>query len=355
MSRPLITALIDTYNHESFIEEALSSVIEQDFPASEMEVLVVDDGSTDHTPALVRKFEPRARLLRKSNGGQGSAFNAGIPEARGEIIAFLDGDDWWARNKLTAVAEAFAGDRVVGLVGHAITHVEADGTQHVEAPREVSQFRIVSAEQARTFRMRKNFLGTSRMAYRKEVLEQIGRVPEELKFEADEYLFTLAGFFADVMILREPLTFYRLHGGNLFQVADGKEESVRKKQGVLVALAGALGKKFAELGIAPEISQPIVECVQVEADLLRLALEGGYPWETVSTELKIMRVFHRDASLPQQMFSLARLLPALVMPAGSYYRWRSRLSRMEVYRNLRQRFFPFPVPSHVERQEKQGP
>src|SRR5271169_5687767 len=120
MARPFVTALIDTYNHEAMIGEAIASVLSQDFPASEMEVLVVDDGSTDRTPEIVRQFQPRVRLIRKANGGQASAFNAGIAEAQGEIVAFLDGDDWWAANKLSRVAEVFFGLPSVGLVGHSI-------------------------------------------------------------------------------------------------------------------------------------------------------------------------------------------------------------------------------------------
>src|SRR6266478_3917579 len=191
MSTPFVTALIDTYNHEAFIEEAIASALQQDFPASETEILVLDDGSTDRTPEIVRKFAPRVRLLRKQNGGQASAFNAGIPEARGEIVAFLDGDDWWAPGKLTAVASAFSAGADIGLIGHGVTEVYPDGRQRIEVPREASRFRITSTEEAKTFRMRRGFLGTSRMAYRREILRRIGRVPEELKFEADEYLFTL--------------------------------------------------------------------------------------------------------------------------------------------------------------------
>src|SRR6201982_1266935 len=100
MLKPLVTVLIDTYNHDRFIEEAIASGLEQDLPRGEVEILVVDDGSTDCTPEVVRKFEPHVRLLQKTNGGQASAFNAGIPEARGEIVAFLDGDDWWAKEKM---------------------------------------------------------------------------------------------------------------------------------------------------------------------------------------------------------------------------------------------------------------
>src|SRR5580704_10746400 len=105
MRTPAVTVLIDTYNHERFIEEAIVSVLEQDFPASEMEILVVDDGSTDRTPEIVQKFSSRVHSLRKDNGGQASAFNFGIPHAEGEIVAFLDGDDWWAPNKLSRVAQ----------------------------------------------------------------------------------------------------------------------------------------------------------------------------------------------------------------------------------------------------------
>src|SRR5215469_1616853 len=126
MSRPFVTALIDTHNHESFITEAIQSVLGQDFPESEMEVLVVDDGSTDGTPDVVQKFHPRVRCLRKANGGQASAFNVGIAEAQGEIVAFLDGDDWWARGKLSAIADVFQGESAVGLVGHGITSVHPD-------------------------------------------------------------------------------------------------------------------------------------------------------------------------------------------------------------------------------------
>src|SRR5271168_3387703 len=155
MSKPFVSALIDTYNQEEFIEEAIKSVLEQDFPASETEIVVVDDGSTDRTAEIVRKFAPRVRLLSKVNGGQASAFNAGIPEARGEIVAFLDGDDWWAPGKLKAVAQVFSTDPAVGLVGHGVIHVQSNGEQQTESLRENSRFRIASAEDAKLFRSRR--------------------------------------------------------------------------------------------------------------------------------------------------------------------------------------------------------
>ena len=355
MSKPFVTTLVDTYNHQDFIEDAIKSVLNQDFPASETEILVVDDGSTDNTPEIVRKFRPHVRLLRKNNGGQASAFNAGIPEARGEIVAFLDGDDWWASGKLTAVTEAFSANAGVGLVGHGITEVYQDGRQRTEVLREVSRFRIASIEEAKIFRTRRCFLGTSRMAYRRETLRQIGYVPESLKFEADEYLFTLAGLFADVMILPESLTFYRLHERNLFQLTSGDSQGIRRKQQILVALAQSLKEKFKQSGVSSGIAKTILECVGVEADVLRLVVDSGFPWETVSTELRIMRVFHSDASIWQYVFSCLRLIPALLLPSSTYYRWRRQLSLLTFYQGFRRKLLPFPVPSHVERLEKRAP
>src|SRR5277367_2604006 len=138
--KPIVTILLDTYNHERFIEEAIVSVLEQDFPPGDMEFLVVDDGSTDRTPEIVGKFLPRVRLLRKKNGGQASAFNAGISEARGELTSFLDGEDWWAPDKLTRVTQIMHADSEVGMVGHGIVIVNLDGRMQSENPRDGFRF-----------------------------------------------------------------------------------------------------------------------------------------------------------------------------------------------------------------------
>jgi len=341
--------LIDTYNHERFIEQAIVSVLEQDFPATEREIIVVDDGSTDHTPEIVKKFEPHVRLLRKENGGQASAFNAGIPECKGEIVTFLDGDDWWAPTKLQAVARALADEPSIGLVGHGITEVFSDGRQHTELIREVPRFRLDSVDGARTFRLRKNFLGTSRMTLRSEVLRKIGNVPEALRIEADEYLFTLAGLFSDVMILRESLTFYRLHESNAFQISDGSTLTLRKKQRVLEVLAESLKKKLAEHQLPLPIASIVVESVETEANLLRLSMDRGLPWETIRAELQNYRIMHENASATHRLFKGLTLIPACFMSSRLYYSLRQRFVQNGIYRKTREKWLPFLQPAHVDR------
>lgn len=349
MTKTFASVLIDTYNHERFIEQALVSVLEQDFPAGDREILIVDDGSTDGTPEIVKKFEPRVRLLRKENGGQASAFNAAIPECKGEIVAFLDGDDWWAPGKLQAVSSALAKDAAIGLVGHGITEVFSDGQQHTELLREAPRFRIDSEEGAQAFRLRKSFLGTSRMTFRAEVLRKIGKVPEALLIEADEYLFTLAGFFADVLVLRDSFTFYRLHETNAFQIADGNKEAIRRKQAVLNALAESLRAKFAEQRVPGAVARIILESVETEADLIRLTTEVGRPWETVRTELRNYRIMQPHASIAHWVFKCLALLPACVMPSRRYYSLRQSFSQNVLYRKARKKWLPFLQPAHVDR------
>jgi len=349
MVRPFVSVLIDTYNHERFIEKAIVSVLEQDFPAAEREILVVDDGSTDRTPEIIQKFEPHVRLLRKVNGGQASAFNVGIPECRGEIVAFLDGDDWWAPGKLEAVGCALAEEPTVGLVGHGITEVYSDGREHTELLKEIRRFRIDSVEGARAFRLRKSFLGTSRMTFRAGVLRQIGPVPEILRIQADEYLFTLGAIFSRVLILREALTFYRLHDGNAFQLADGNTEALVRKQKVLDALRKSLEERMNEAKIPAQVSRIVVESVETEAGMIRLGLENCWPWETVRTELRNYRIMEGNASAAHWFFKVASLLPACVMPSRVYYLLRNRFAENGVYRRAREKWLPFPEPAHVDR------
>ena len=179
MPKPLISVLIDTYNHERFIEQALQSVLSQDYPAELRETIVVDDGSTDRTPEILAKFSPQIKILRNPNGGQASAFNQAIPHCRGEIVAFLDADDWWKPQKLSRIAQAMAEDSSIGIIGHGIMNVQMDGNDVAESPRDGFYFQANTVTGARLFRRRGSFLGTSRMTIRADLLREIGPIPSE--------------------------------------------------------------------------------------------------------------------------------------------------------------------------------
>lgn len=112
-----VTAAITTYNRAAFLPRTLESVFAQSRPADE--VLVVDDGSTDDTAAVLADYGGRIRVVRQENGGRSAARNTAVLEARGDLISFLDSDDRWLPDKLARQAPVFEQQPRVGLVhGH---------------------------------------------------------------------------------------------------------------------------------------------------------------------------------------------------------------------------------------------
>jgi glycosyltransferase involved in cell wall biosynthesis len=102
---PVVTAVIPTHNRGWVLAEAVDSVLAQDYPA--IELIVVDDGSTDDTPERLSAFGGRIRVIRQERGGVSAARNRGIAAARGDYIAFLDSDDLWRPRKITAQVDFF--------------------------------------------------------------------------------------------------------------------------------------------------------------------------------------------------------------------------------------------------------
>ena len=102
---PRVSVIIPTYNRAGIIEEAVDSVLAQDF--KDFELIVVDDGSTDNTSEVLTTYGDDIRVLFQSNKGVSAARNRGITEASGKLIAFLDSDDLWLRQKLSRQVEFF--------------------------------------------------------------------------------------------------------------------------------------------------------------------------------------------------------------------------------------------------------
>jgi glycosyltransferase involved in cell wall biosynthesis len=250
MSNPLVTVLIDTYNHGSFIEEAVDSVLSQDYPQEKMEVLVVDDGSTDDTAARVKKYRARVQYLYKLNGGQASAFNFGFARARGEIIALLDGDDTWLPGKLKRITEEFEKHPEVGVVYHPYLEVDMRTSEQRR-----SHFQPVSGS---FFMTRKRFFnydppGTC-ASFRRAHMARIMPIPEILRIQADTYIGALIAFVAPVLAIPECLSTYRFHQGNLYYA--GRQptiELLKKRMAMTDVLIQAIHEWLRQQGYGRNI------------------------------------------------------------------------------------------------------
>ena len=344
ISKVPVTVLIDTYNHERFIEEAIVSVLEQDFPASKTEILVVDDGSTDRTPEIVGKFAPKIRYLRKENGGQASAFNFGIPQAQGEIIAFLDGDDWWERRKLSTVVEVLSSRPEIGIVGHGIYDADAaSGQMNAIVPAEPGNIDIHTKSGAAFFRHMMCFFGTSRVTIRKHVALRALPIPQELVIEADEFMSIMSAAYSKAFLIPEPLTFYRLHSGNLFQVRQSDDVKTRRIYRVIEALTAELKRRLPDTSVPADSIRAIVEQLEVGALRLRLALDGGWPWETFRSERAEFRLAYKDGTVAYKFFKIGVLGASLLLPPRAFFKLR-QLYGASAFRNMR-RALGEPTPS----------
>jgi glycosyltransferase involved in cell wall biosynthesis len=239
MTAPLITVLIDTYNYGRFIEEAIDSVLSQDFSMEQVEVLVVDDGSTDDTAERVRKYGERVRYLYKENGGQASAFNFGFQHAQGEIVAMLDADDYFLPRKLRRVVDEFQKHPDAAMLHHSPLELDAESREVREAKVEAfagflpnDKWKLASYE----------LPPTSCLAFRRSLVEQMLPIPEFITLQADAFLGILLVLVAPVVALPEYLSVYRIHGQNLYHTKDNvpaREKRLRRADMFMTILDAA--------------------------------------------------------------------------------------------------------------------
>src|SRR5947209_13006018 len=136
MRYPSVSAIVAAYNYGRFLPRTLDSALAQDYPADRLEIVVVDDGSTDSTAAVLDEYTARypgwVRSFRQDNAGYVAATNRAFAEARGELWALLDADDLWPPDTTAKQVEIFERRREVGLVYSDLTVI--DGEDHVIHP-----------------------------------------------------------------------------------------------------------------------------------------------------------------------------------------------------------------------------
>lgn len=256
MNQPYISVVITTHNYGRFIEQAIDSILSQDFPMDKVEVVVADDGSTDDTAERVKKYDSRVRYFYKPNGGQASALNLGFEKARGEIVALLDGDDFFLPGKLTRVAEAFQRDPALGMVYHPM-----QGWNVQTNERQLSQFPLISGSPFEDIGKFLAYGGPGTCAsFRRKFLDRVLPIPEEICMLADAYPGTLIVFVAPILALPECLSVYRVHGKNSYQVGESQMPIETRKRRVQLwqIVIDAMSKWLVDNGYTRR--QPFVGC-----------------------------------------------------------------------------------------------
>jgi glycosyltransferase involved in cell wall biosynthesis len=206
--KPLISVIIPSYNSARFVGRAVQSALAQTF--SPIEVIVVDDGSTDDTRRQLSHWNGDVRYIHQPNGGPSKARNRGIDEARGELIAFLDSDDEWFPDKLTQQWECLKKNPGAGLVHTDIYWLhDADGQQsYVDEGKE----RYAGACYSELFLA--NGITASSAMITRSCLNRIGRFNEGIRRAEDYELWMRVARYFSIGYVKEPLVIYRRHSAS---------------------------------------------------------------------------------------------------------------------------------------------
>lgn len=216
--QPLVSVLINNYNYGRFLADAIDSALDQTY--ARVEVIVVDDGSTDDSRDVIASYGNRIVPVLKENGGQASAFNAGFAASRGALICFLDADDWFAPAKVaTVVADLQTHDMLECdvLAYHPLELMNESGT--VLGPRRahphVYQGNYYAS--ARKYRYLPYTASTSSgIALTRSLGRRIFPVPERFPSGADNFVVRAAGLLGTIHFIEPRLGRYRAHGQNRF-------------------------------------------------------------------------------------------------------------------------------------------
>ena len=131
---PMVSVIIPNYNYADFLPKCIDSILCQDYPR--IQVIVVDDGSTDHSLKVLREYAGKIKVIYSNNNGVNHARNLGLSESIGEFVAFCDADDWWETTKISSQIHLFNSNPTLSLVYCGIRLAYDDPTQDsVLAPK----------------------------------------------------------------------------------------------------------------------------------------------------------------------------------------------------------------------------
>ncbi|MBE9061255.1 glycosyltransferase family 2 protein [cf. Phormidesmis sp. LEGE 11477] len=209
---PSVSVIINNYNYEQFLPEAINSVLNQAY--ERVEVIVVDDGSTDGSSQVIADFGDRIQAIFQENGKQAAALNTGFKASSGDIVLFLDADDYLLPDAIQKIVAAF--QEGVGKVHFRLRVVDGkDEPLGYSIPS--AGMSLATDEVWRQLLQTSSYVSSpmSGNAYLRKTLEPLFPIPDEYKMTADDYLMVSTPFYAGKLAsIDEEIGAYRVHDSN---------------------------------------------------------------------------------------------------------------------------------------------
>jgi glycosyltransferase involved in cell wall biosynthesis len=236
-SGPLVSILIGNYNYGRFIAKAIESSLAQTY--GNVEIIVVDDGSTDNSREVIERYGDRVKAIYQTNSGQSVACNTAFAASSGELICLLDSDDYFEPHKIARIVECYRQNPATNFVFHPVQRVDVDG-------KDLATQELAGCSRWLDFRHRANKFTappTSGLTFRRAPLARLFPLPEELRILTDNYIkFVMLALYPGYYVA-EPLAALRLHGSNAYSM--GPSDDMRSSMDVQIA--NAIRARFPEL------------------------------------------------------------------------------------------------------------
>ena len=271
MKTPLVSCVVIAYNYEKYVRNAVDSVLAQTgFQPGDVEIIVVDDGSTDSTPGILASYGDRIRVIHQKNQGPSVAMETGIAAARGAYIAFLDADDEWTPERLRITLDHLAAHPQVGLVHSDMSIMDGAGK-----PMRATSLSL-PANQPQTGRILGALLiGNQVTRSAITVRADLARAAEQAPAWAwcsDWWLAVQIAGQHDITALPVPLVRYRSHGENYNGLINRSAEKTRRLEERDVRVRRLLLRSVDLSTVTP---QQLVQALSVQLQTMRQLSRAG--------------------------------------------------------------------------------
>lgn len=248
----LASVIIDNFNYARFLPEAIDSALGQTYRP--LEVIVVDDGSTDDSRDVIAAYGDRITPVLQANGGQASTLNAGFAASRGDLVVFLDADDLLDPSAVASAAPYFSNPAVV-KVHWPVRTVDSSGQPTdgliPDRPLPEGDLREGLIERGPDAWTSAALHGN---AFARAALDHVFPIPNEFGNHADIYPVTAASLYGITRQIRTPLGSYRIHGSNSY-ASQPADEKTRRNLTVYELRCVLLAQALDAMGMTPAISR----------------------------------------------------------------------------------------------------
>ncbi|WP_366194071.1 glycosyltransferase [Meridianimarinicoccus marinus] len=299
---PSLSVVITNFNYGAYLGAAIESVLAQSQPVDEL--IVVDDGSRDASGDVLDRYGDRLIAIRQANGGQASAFNAGLARSSGKIVVFLDADDELEPDACALIRASWSPD--LAALGYRMNMIDETGAvigaYPLRPPSGDMRPELLSCGQF-------PFVPTSGNAFNGARLRPFFPLPEDRwRISADAVLLRLAAVLGPIRQLDIPLARYRVHGGNGYYRSAEPQQAVLDRaahDAVDACLAVADSLEAAEEGVGASPAEPF-ELRRAALGLALDARQGGDPRMPLNRIARIARRLH-GRGLPLRVVVAATL------------------------------------------------